>query len=331
MNGVTIVKRSPVVLIRTFTAIEAIGFASYLFVAAVGNYDAIYTEFSLSRLLSYNIARFLFLAGGQLVLTVYAFLRWYYERYAIRPEAISHEWGVLFKKNKSVPLRETMSVTLASGPVGKLLHYGSIRIKNAVPSSMLVLADIPYPQKYLKLIGKFIARPNAGPNEETDVSRLLSEDEHEQLEFKSSLRFDRERHQVNKELERAAMKTVAAFLNSSGGHLVIGVGDGREPLGLEYDYKTLGRQTSDGFENHFTQVFNTMIGPEFRHLVRLRFHAVHGHEVCVVNIAPSARPVYLKLDDSEHFYVRTGNVTTPLKLSEVEAYAGSRWRRRRDG
>ena len=133
---------------------------------------------------------------------------------------------------------------------------------------------------------------------------------------------------MNREIEKAAMKTVAAFLNSGGGRLVIGVDDGKQVVGLGADYKTLSRATSDGFENHFTQLFNKMIGPELRHRVHLWFCPAEGRDVCVVDVAPSYEPAYLKVDNNEHFYVRTGNVSTPLKLSEVEHYARTRWPRR---
>lgn len=123
------------------------------------------------------------------------------------------------------------------------------------------------------------------------------------------------------------MKTIAAFLNSKGGHLVIGLDNERKPLGLKEDYGTIQRPSSDGFENHFTQVFNAMIGPEFRHFVKLWFEDVDGKDICVVRVAPSNRPVYLRVNDSEHFFVRTGNITTTLKFSEVESYARSRWPR----
>ena len=115
-----------------------------------------------------------------------------------------------------------------------------------------------------------------------DIARLLMEVEHDQLEFKSSLRFDYKAGKVSRDLEKAVMKTVAAFLNSRGGHLVIGVNDARKPIGLENDYQTLQRKDSDGFENHFTQAFNNMIGPEFRNLIKLWFHNVDGHDICVV-------------------------------------------------
>ena len=172
-----------------------------------------------------------------------------------------------------------------------------------------------------KLVAGTNNRFSGAPN----VARLISEDEHDKLEFKSSLRFDYKTQSVNHNLEKATMKTIAAFLNSKGGHLVIGVDNSRKPLGLENDYKTLKRQNSDGFENHFTQIFNKMIGPEFRNLVKLNFKKIEGADTCVAQVIQSPRPVYLKLDDNEQFYVRTGNATTPLKLSEVESYSRSRF------
>ncbi|OGZ54731.1 MAG: hypothetical protein A3B25_01585 [Candidatus Ryanbacteria bacterium RIFCSPLOWO2_01_FULL_48_26] len=328
MNDSVTVKRSPIVLIRTFIAIEALAFVAYLVAAALGNskYE-FYTQLSLSNLLSYQAAKFLFLSGAQLIITIYAFLRWYYEHYTIEPGALSHEWGVFFKRRKTVPLEKSMSLMLASGPLGKFLHYGTIRVQSSASSNVLVLADISYPENNLKTIHTCIDLPPLEPREQPDISKLISQGEHERLEFKSSLRFDHHSRQVNRELEKATLKTIAAFLNSKGGNIVIGVNDTGEPLGLENDYQTLGRRNSDGFENHFTQLFNKTLGPEFRHLAKLWFHTIQNHDVCVINVAPSARPAYLKFDDTEHFYVRTGNVTTPLKLSEVESYARSHWPR----
>ena len=86
---------------------------------------------------------------------------------------------------------------------------------------------------------------------EPDIEELLAQNEHDRLEFKSSLRFDYKNGQANRDVEKATMKTVAAFLNSKGGHLVLGVNDSRMPLGLENDYQTLQRKDMDGFENHF--------------------------------------------------------------------------------
>ena len=322
------IKQSPVILFWTFVAIEVLGFAFYSVAAALGNYEyEIYAQLPFSAVLSYQIAKLVFLFGAQLAITLYAFLRWHLESYTIEPGSITHEWGVFRRKKKTSPLRPGMSAALSSGLLEKFFHYSTINIRDANAKIIFTVSRISNPDKYLRIIEKYLSG-RGKLQDNLNIDKLLSQDEHEELEFKSSFRFDLRSEQANKDLEKTAMKTVAGFLNSKGGNLVIGVGDGRKPIGLNHDYQTLNRPTSDGFENHFTQVFNAMIGPEFRHLVKLRFPAVGDRELCVVSVAPSTRPIYLKLDDNEHFYVRTGNITTPLKMSEVESYARSHWLRR---
>ena len=133
---------------------------------------------------------------------------------------------------------------------------------------------------------------------------------------------------VNKILEKSVMKTIASFLNSQGGHLVIGVNDEKVVIGLAFDYNSLVRKDADGFENHFTQVFHNMIGAEFRQFVKLHWSQVDSKECCIINVSPSHKPAYLKNDNNgEEFYIRTGNGTTALKLSEANAYIDSHWGR----
>ena len=115
-------------------------------------------------------------------------------------------------------------------------------------------------------------------------------------------------------------------MRGGGGQLGVGVGDKGEVHGLANDYQSLKRKDADGFENHFNNVFKETIGPEFREFVKLRFHDHEGKEVCVIQVAPSVRPVYAKLDDSEMFYIRTGNATSHLAMSQVPAYVRRRFR-----
>lgn len=329
MTSATTIKRSPIVPLRTFLSIEILGLALFLIAT---HFDALklqlYSFLPISRFFTYETTKFLFLSGAQFLITVYAFLGWYYESFTIRPGLLSHTRGVFFKKEKTLPLEKSMTVTLSSGPLGKIFHYGSINIEGGNSQNSMVLKDVSRPGNLLKIIEECINPHTRIFNGSPDISRILSEEEHEKLEFKSSLRFDHKLGSVNRELERSAMKTIAAFLNTKGGYLVLGINNEREPIGLEKDYQTLHRKDRDGFENHFTQLYNTMIGPELRHLVNLTFQQFRGHEICIIQAARSPRPVYMKFDDAEYFYVRTGNVTTPLKLSEVEQYSRSRWPRR---
>ena len=162
--------------------------------------------------------------------------------------------------------------------------------------------------------------------EEQDIRDIINSGEHEQLEFKTSLRWDVKRDQVNKELERGVMKTVTAFLNSAGGSLVIGVDDHNQVYGLESDLASLTKQNHDGFENHFNNLFVSMIGPEFRQYVRISFHYINNKSVGLVQVDQAHRPAYLKTEKGEDFFIRTGNATTSLKVSQVASYISSQWR-----
>ena len=62
---------------------------------------------------------------------------------------------------------------------------------------------------------------------------MIAEGESDELEFKSTLRWDLKEGTVSKKLEEVVLKTVAAFANSQGGTLLIGVDDERQIVGLE--------------------------------------------------------------------------------------------------
>ena len=155
---------------------------------------------------------------------------------------------------------------------------------------------------------------------------LLKKDEHNNLEFKSSFRWDYKENKVNKVIEKSVMKTVAAFLNSDGGHLVIGVDDKKKVVGLAKDIATLKKQDIDGFENHFNNIFHSMIGADLRQYISLTYSREGDSHCCVVRVEPSSNPAYLKSEDNEEFYIRTGNGTTSLKLSEANRYIKDKFR-----
>lgn len=324
MENETVTKRSPIVLLAKFAAIEAAASLLYFAATLLGNakYE-FYTQLSFSSFLSYQAAKMLFLAGAQFALTAYAFLSWYYESYTIRPGSITHARGVFLKKETVLRLDNSAKLKILSNPLGRFFHYGSICAESG--GAKLTLAHVSWPEALVKTIKRGGYTNEDAFRKEPDISVLLVEKEHDRLEFKSSLRFDHKIGQSSRDIEKAAMKTVAAFLNSKGGHLVIGVDDARVPLGLQNDYLTLQRKDSDGFENHFNQAFNSMIGPEFRNLIKLWFHNAEGRGLCTVQVLASPRPVYFKADNNEHFYIRTGNISTALKLSEIESYSRSHW------
>ncbi len=62
---------------------------------------------------------------------------------------------------------------------------------------------------------------------------LVRQQESKTLEFKSSLRWDLKNDQKDdKHITHASLKTIAAFLNTDGGDLLIGVADDGTVLGI---------------------------------------------------------------------------------------------------
>ena len=92
---------------------------------------------------------------------------------------------------------------------------------------------------------------------------MIREGESGELEFKSTLRWDLKEGVVNKKLEEVILKTVAAFANSQGGTLLIGVDDDGTILGLEHDYLSLGEVDRDKFELHIRNLLNQQFGAGF--------------------------------------------------------------------
>ena len=160
---------------------------------------------------------------------------------------------------------------------------------------------------------------------------LIAEGESDELEFKSTLRWDVKEGMINKKLEEVIMKTVAAFANSQGGTLLIGVGDDGEVIGLEPDYHSLGGVDRDKFELHLRNLLNQQFGTGFvTSKVVVKFHEVEEKEVCQIETAAAKEPVIMKVKDkngqlTEKFYARSGNSSQEIPLSEMNAYIKERF------
>jgi hypothetical protein len=163
------------------------------------------------------------------------------------------------------------------------------------------------------------------------IEEIIADGESDELEFKSTLRWDLQEGRVNKKLEGVIQKTVAAFANSDGGTLLIGVDDSGALLGLDHDYASLGNADKDKFELHLRNLLGNVFGTSFvASRVKIRFPEVQGLEICQVEIQPHNSPLYLKVTDklgqnTEKFYIRNGNASQDLSGSEMAAYLKERF------
>ena len=190
-----------------------------------------------------------------------------------------------------------------------------------------ILTTFPIVEQSVKDAALQAYRDLAPKTDQQEIEALIRLDESNKLEFKSTLRWDLKESKVNKALEDVVIKTVAGFMNSGGGTLLIGVEDNKNVVGLQLDYNTLGsHKTRDGFENHLTTLLLGACGKDLSPLLHASFHTVDGKEICKVVVTPSPRPVFLEDGKGKHLYIRTGNSTRELDVKEAVEYVKGRWR-----
>jgi len=157
--------------------------------------------------------------------------------------------------------------------------------------------------------------------------RVIIEDgETARVEFKSSYRWDNKTGKVNRGLELAVLKTLAGFMNGSGGILLSGVDDHGKVLGLDQDYMTLKKRDRDGLEQAIMIAVSTSMGTQFTSLIQTVFHRIDDKEICQVIVTASPRPVYYKQGKDKVFYLRAGTSTRVLNIQEAVDYIGNRFR-----
>lgn len=145
-----------------------------------------------------------------------------------------------------------------------------------------------------------------------DVLNLIAEGESSRLEFKQTLRFNLKSGKNGKEIEHASVKTVAAFINSEGGTLLVGVADNGQVTGFAEDKL----DSDDKALLHFNNLVNQHIGTEFSRYVDTAVIEVQGKHIIRAHCIPAPVPAILKGGKAEEFFVRSGPASRQLSLSQ---------------
>ena len=150
-------------------------------------------------------------------------------------------------------------------------------------------------------------------------------------EFKASLRFDRERAQhdpaastrdlCSEDVQTAALRAIAAFMNSDGGVLLVGVADWGEIVGIEDDYQYCGGDV-DGWQLHLRNVIEGRFkdGRMINDHVRVGFVTAEDHTVARVEVSRRGALCYLNVGSRLRAYRRQGNRSAEIGIDELIAY-----------
>lgn len=156
------------------------------------------------------------------------------------------------------------------------------------------------------------------------VGELIEKGETNSVEFKSSLIWDYKQKQHSKQIGIEVGTTISSFMNSDGGILLIGVDNDKKILGLDNDLANL-HDSYDNFELHLMNIIKDHLGKISGSLVNLRFNEINGKKIAVVIVKKSPRPVYMKYDNKTEFFIRLGNSSQRLDVSEVTDYIKDHW------
>ena len=162
-----------------------------------------------------------------------------------------------------------------------------------------------------------------------DVERLgalRAQPEGQQLEFKSTSKCNLHTNKRDGAIESAVVKTVAGFLNTQGGILLIGVDDSGKIRGISEDL-ALCRNNMDQYERWLCgDLLSERLGSAViaNHVT---FNSVHveGHDVVEVAVLPSTSVVWDAASDGrEALYVRNGNETRELLGRQIAEFLQKR-------
>ncbi len=190
------------------------------------------------------------------------------------------------------------------------LVLGHTLLLNSLPAKAL----IPLRNELLQRIG---AGEFVSPDEQTSSSPVAAESkedipsigrENDRVEFKSSIVYPAGRTIPDmKQQSEVILRTIAGFLNASGGTLYIGVSDAGTVIGLKEDYNYMACD-SDAYERFIRQRIITTLGKDINSIIKIGFPRYGNRETCCITV-----PCYGKLIELKGvIWQRQGNSTVIL-------------------
>ncbi len=159
------------------------------------------------------------------------------------------------------------------------------------------------------------------------VRSLIEGGESSVVEFKSTARLNLHTGKRDDAITWAVVKSIAAFMNTNGGTLLVGIDDDGRPVGIEPDYQFVHGRDRDGWELWLTTAVKNALGPVAVTDLSVRFHALGDRMVACIDVRPGAEPVFAsrKGEQREIFFARLNNSTEELWGPALLSYREKHW------
>ncbi|GBE58377.1 divergent AAA domain protein [bacterium BMS3Abin01] len=165
------------------------------------------------------------------------------------------------------------------------------------------------------------AEPADLEEETPSIDDLIADGESSEVEFKATMRVNLHTGQKDPRMELAILRTIAGFLNASGGTLMIGITDDGTAQGIDAD----GFANEDKMSLHLVNLVKNRMGATLMTYVHPRFEDYNSSRVMVIDCSAANAPVFVKDGNVERFYIRTGPSTTELSASQTQEFIQRRF------
>jgi len=171
---------------------------------------------------------------------------------------------------------------------------------------------------------------------DTHFHKILAEGESECVEYKASALWSKhfskeeiassdskEVHKYGRDTSKIIIaKTIAGFLNTGGGNLVIGIKENKggkddEIIGIEIDYPKLKDPCTDGYRRMIIdEIIRKYLPSEIFHqmnqYIRIHFPQYQDKTLCWLEIQKADDGIFIKVQDDEHFFIRVDAETRQI-------------------
>ena len=211
------------------------------------------------------------------------------------------------------------------------------RVKKIVSSSDVPVNDIEGTAKTIEV------------ESARDIASIISRGENHFVEFKSSILWSvkftsqqieqsksRELKKYGKNASKFIIaKSIAGFLNSDGGDLIIGIKENKdggqdEVIGVESEFPKLKDKCIDGYRRMIIdqivkQFFPTNIFNHINQYMQINFEELEGKMVCGIHANKSDTKVFISYKNEAHFFVRIDASTREISGEDVVDYCMKRF------
>ena len=160
-----------------------------------------------------------------------------------------------------------------------------------------------------------------------EVCSLIDGGESSVVEFKSTPRLNLHTRARDEAITWAVVKTIAAFMNTNGGTLLVGINNDGHPVGIEPDYPFVHGRDRDGWELWLTTAVKNALGAVAATDLSMRFSTLDDRVVACIDVRPSAEPVFASRtgEQREMFFARLNNSTEELSGPALLSYREKHW------